>query len=255
VLRDPRTFAVLEQYSTDGIAPHDVSLTADGRHAVIANYGSINLPKHGELPVIVDPCVTVLELASGRLVYRRGVAPDAELRHVAGNRLDRVLGLCVRQAAGADALALVRADERIDEPDPSLEQGIVFRPGAVARFDAGRGDAAPKLSMPADSALARYGQSVIYDGEHDEFLATFASSHTVIAFAGADAAVRRIIRTDRLSLRHPRGVALHPDGEHFIVSGGWQGLYLFRRGTHDVVWDRSLHPVLFEHSHLAVLPA
>lgn len=255
VLRDPRGFAVLEAYSTRGIAPHDVSLTEDGRHAAIANYGSTNLPKNGEAPGIVDPCVTVLELASGRLVYRQSIANDAELRHLAGNRLDRVLALCVRQAVGAEAIALAGQEDRIDEPDPSFDQGIVFRPGPVARFDATRTETPPAIVMPDTPDLARYGQSIVYDPVHDEFLATFASSHTAIAFAGADAAVRRIIRTDRLGLRFPRGIALHSDGAHYAVTGGWQGLYLFRRGSHDVVWERCLHAVFFEHSHLAVMAA
>lgn len=255
VLRDPRSFAVLESHSTHGIAPHDVCLTQDGRHAVIANYGSTNLPKSGEAPVIVDPCVTVLELDSGRLVYRRSVANDAELRHLAGNRLDRVLALCVLQAVGVEAATLAGQDDRIDEPDPSFDQGVVFRPGPVARFDATRPETPARIVMPDAPDLARYGQSIVYDPAQDEFLVTFASSHTVIAFAGADAAVKRIVRTDRLGLRFPRGIALHPDGAHYAVTGGWQGLYLFRRGSHEVAWERCLHPVFFEHSHLAAMEA
>lgn len=70
----------------------------------------------------------------------------------------------------------------------------------------------------------------------------------MIAFDGAKAT----IRTDRLGLRYPRGVALHPDGVHYVVSGSWSDLITFRRADHEVMRPRCYYETFFEHSHLTV---
>jgi len=92
----------------------------------------------------------------------------------------------------------------------------------------------------------------VYDAPHDRMPATVASSHCVLAVSGATGRIERVIRTDRLGLRYPRGLALHPDGEHYVVSGSWRDLALFRRRDHSPVPERSLHTVFFDHSHMTV---
>lgn len=257
VIRDPRTLRVLETYDAQGIAPHEIALTSDGRHVAIANYGSPQRTA-GEAPTgPFEPSLTVLELASGRLVYKRpGPVADAEVRHLAICGQDRIAAICARQRdadAVRDSLAPLSAST--DEQDLSVDEGVAYLPAPIAWFDPLRAERPAAATMPADAGLARQGQSILYDPRHDEVLVTFASSHAVIAFAAVGGAVRRVIRTDRLGLRYPRGIALHPDGEHYVVSGSWQGIYQFRRGTHAVSWERNLHPVLFDHSHLTLMPA
>ena len=70
----------------------------------------------------------------------------------------------------------------------------------------------------------------------------------MIAFDGA----KVTIRTDRLGLRYPRGVALHPDGVHYVVWGSWSDLFTFRRADHEVVRPRRHYETFFEHSYLTI---
>jgi hypothetical protein len=91
-----------------------------------------------------------------------------------------------------------------------------------------------------------------YDPKHDEMIGTFASSHALIVTDAASGRIKRVVATEPWGLRYPRGIALHPDGAHYAVSGGWQGIYLIERGTHRISWERTLHPLLFDHSHMTV---
>jgi hypothetical protein len=254
VVRDAGTLAVLESLDCFGIAPHDVRLTRDGERAAIANYGSVDLPPAGSKPTILEASLTVIELSSGRLVHK-WLAPmkDAELRHVAAHGLDRVAAVAFRMGGEAEERALGAGRDGVFEPDILAEHGRVYLPAPVVMFAADRPGGGAVASMPEDPLLARQGQSVAYDPAHDEMLVTFGTSHTLIAFAAGDGRVKDVLRLDRLGLRYPRGVVLHPDGEHFAVSGGWQGIHLFRRGTHAHVPARALHSVFFDHSHLSVI--
>ncbi len=254
VVRDARDLSVLTSYDSFGIASHDLRLTEDGKHAVIANYGSVDLPPAGSRPAIVEPSLTVLELASGRLIHK-WLAPmkDAELRHVAVHGLNRLTAVMFRMGGEADERALNAGREAVFEPDILAEHGRVYLPAPVVMFGAGRPGGGPAAAMPGDPLLARQGQSIVYDPDYDEMLVTFGTSHTLIAFDASSGGVRKLLRLDRLGLRYPRGVVLHPDGKHFAVSGGWQGIHLFRRGTHEPVPSRALHTVFFDHSHLTVV--
>ncbi len=254
VVRDARTLAVLASHDCFGIAPHDVRLTQDGKYAAIANYGSVDLPLAGSKPTILEASLTVLELASGRLVHK-WVAPmrDAELRHVAAHGLDRVAAVAFRMGGEAEERALSASRDGVFEPDILAEHGRVYLPAPVVMFGADRPGGGAIAAMPEDPLLARQGQSVVYDPVHDEMIVTFGTSHTLIVFGAADGRVRKLLRLDRLGLRYPRGIGLHPDGEHYAVSGGWQGIYLFRRGAHVIARDRTLHPLLFDHSHMTVV--
>ncbi|MBL8705739.1 MAG: DUF1513 domain-containing protein [Rhodospirillales bacterium] len=255
VVRDAVSFKVLASHDVQGMSPHDIALTEDGRYAVVANYGSPpRLPGDASVAQF-EPCITVIELASGRMIDKRASpVGDGELRHLAMAGPQRAAVICARQTTGVAARA---ADDRdsIEEADFSVDEETYYRPAPVVWYDLARRDRPAIAALPDDPSLARQGQSIVYDARHDEVLVAFASAHTVIVFAGLDGAVKRVIRTDRLGLRYPRGVELHPDGQHYVVSGSWQGLYQFRRGTHELDTERCLHPVLFDHSHLTLLPA
>jgi len=99
-VRDPDSLAVLDVWNGHGIAPHDLTLTADGRYLVIANYGSTAWPEGQGTPAPgigygVEPCVTVLDTADGTLVAKLpGTRRIHEVRHVAAHRLDRIVSAC-----------------------------------------------------------------------------------------------------------------------------------------------------------------
>ncbi|HXV23832.1 MAG TPA: DUF1513 domain-containing protein [Alphaproteobacteria bacterium] len=251
-IRDPETLQTLEVFSTHGMSPHDLALFADGKHVAIANYGSF-VANGGWRPLVQEPCLTILELASGRLVEKlRPPDTTAELRHLAASRFDRLAAVLVRRGALEEEEALLTDRSEVYEADASSFDEGVYLPGPLIRFDATVRPVMATLASPRDELLARQAQSMVYDAEADEVIVTFTSSHAVGVFDGARGQVKRMIRTDGLGLRYPRGVALHPDGIHYAVSGSWRDLFLFRRGTHEVDAGRRIHAVLFEHSHLSI---
>jgi len=69
---------------------------------------------------------------------------------------------------------------------------------------------------------------------------------------GGKGDLRQIVLTEPVGLSYPCGVALHPDGLHYVVTGGWRGLYLFRRGDHQLNRDATNHTRFFGHSHIVV---
>ena len=249
-IRDAATLQTLETFSTHGMAPHDLALLADGKHIAIAHYGS-HLPEGAWRPQIVEPCLVILELSSGRLVDKLS-PPDRgyELRHLAAGGLERLAAVLVRRGSREEEATLLAGRSEVYEADSSTRDAGAYLPGPLITFNAERRPAAASLALPPDPLLARQGQSMAYDPLADEMLVTFTSSHAVGVFAGSDGRVKQVFSTEPLGLRYPRGIALHPDGVHYAVSGSWRDLTLFRRGTHAPA--RSIYAVLFEHSHLAI---
>jgi hypothetical protein len=254
-IRDAETLRLVERYDCGGMQPHDLALLPDGSHAVVANYGSF-LPKDSWKPQIIEPCLTVLDLADGKVVEKR-VNTDltAEVRHLAAGGPDRVAAILARRGSLEELELLMSVMVRVYLPDRSADDGGTYLPAPVQRYDLTSPDGGSTLTEPEDPLRARQGQSIVYDPVHDEFIATFASSSTVIAFAGDTGAVRQVIETEPLGVRQPRGLILHPDGRHYAVAGAWDNLLLFERGTHAAAPGRMIFVTLFEHSHIAALPA
>ncbi len=250
-VRDPETLAVLDAFSCAGMSPHEIELMADGRHLAVANYGSYAMPGDWR-PRIVEPSLTILELASGKLVDKR-VSADlgAETTHLAAYSFERVSTVRLRRGDREEERALLADRAEVYEPDASPFDEGAYLPGPVQRYEGAQPGEGP-AALPADPLRARHGQSVVYDPAADEMLATFTSSHAVMVTDGADGRVKRLIETERHGLRYPRGIALHPDGAHYAVSGSWQDILLFRRGTHEPAPERALRATFFDHSHMTV---
>ncbi len=260
-LRDPETFALLEAFDCRGMAPHEIGLTADGRHVAVANYGKTLWPDgtwRDGLLHRVAPSLTVIELASGRLVHEvRNPDPRHEVRHLAAHSLSRVFAISARMESFGEGQKSMRDwEEGVYEADVySGGEEIGYLPSPLLRYELTEGPSRATESFTEDPLFMRYGQSIVYDPAHDEVIATYPTRHAVVVFSGEDGAVRRVLRTDRLGLRQPRGVVLHPDGRHYVVSGWWQGARAFSRGEHAPVSRLDRHEVWFGHSHLAVAAA
>lgn len=255
VVRDADSLAVLDVWDCHGIAPHELTLTADGGHLVVANYGSTAWPADRESPVEgvdygVEPCLTVLDAANGTLVARR-LGPDrkTEVRHVAAYRLDRIVGLQARATSFEDAQRRLRRFEGIYERDSSERDGLGYLPVPFLLADATADGEAPRTLMADDPMRMIRGQSIVADPLHDESIATFTTSNT-IAVVGGDGNLRRLIATDSLGLRWPRGIVLLPDGVHYAVAGDWENIFIFRRGDHALVREACVYTTLFGHSHI-----
>jgi hypothetical protein len=109
--------------------------------------------------------------------------------------------------------------------------------------------------MPSDPLDFRQGQTVAYDPLHDEAIATFASSHTIAVVDAKSFELKRVFRTDGLGLAFPRGIALHPDRRRYVISGSWEGLLYFARGSHELDKAATWNEVFFHHSHITAVSA
>jgi len=254
-IRDNTTLKLLETYDCQAIAPHEVNLTADGKHLVVASYGSTNWPEHEEGPhrYIVEPAISVLELASGKLVDRYvPEAADSEYRHLAAYSLDRIFVLQNAKSSFKDVHELMATRDDVYLPDLLGEDNLGDVPKPVVRADFSSGRDIRQVGSRDARQMVR-AQSITYDPVHDEVIASFTTSNYLLVLAGADGSLKRAIETTTMGLRLPRGIVLHPDGLHYAVGGGWNDIYLFERGSHRLVRERCQYTYNFEHSHITAV--
>ncbi|MHA1571373.1 MAG: DUF1513 domain-containing protein [Alphaproteobacteria bacterium] len=249
-LRDPATLRVVESHSCHGLHPHDLRLLAGGRLVAVANYGSTpNRNRSSVVPEIVEPSITVIDVASGKLLEKITVPPQgAETRHLAATSKD---DLFVIQVAKGEPGAAVTWKQETVERDRLSQRGEVYLPAPLLRIARRNGQALPVAQGDA-AAFMRHGLSILYEPAHDQIIATFPGSHSVLVANAASGKITKVLRTDAMGLRYPCGLALHPDGERYIVTGSFENICLFDRATH--VLDRAAcrYPPLFRHSHIAV---
>lgn len=252
-VRDPKTLKIAETYSTYGIDPHDIRLTADGKYIVAANYGSTVSAKTGKFTIprsVVQASITVVEVSSGKLVDKRITGRGAtELRHLAAGRLDRIFAIQARY--GSDhANARQNAGEDVAyESDISTDPGYNYTAAATLKYDAAR-NRLTKMGDANATRLMRHGLSIRYDDRHDEAIATYPSTHHVMVFDGATGSVSNVLDTRTVGLRYPAGLTFLPDGRHYAVTGHWENMFVFERGTHRLVRELCLYPIFFGHSHI-----
>jgi len=249
-IRDAATLEVVEDFSSHGIAPHEIELLADGRHVAVANYGTINPTQWEAKADHRGGSLTVIELASGRVIDTVPASrAEYEVRHLAAYSLERIAAIQAWQAPFEDLVGELSLGNTFWEADQTVDDWTAeYQPAPVLCRDSRAERTVEMSSSPLDS---RQGQSIIYDSRHDEFLATFTTSHRVLVIDGSSGCLKRVIATDKLGLRHPRGIALVPGGRDYVVSGSWNGLFVFRRGSHRPLPNKSqLDLVFFEHSHL-----
>lgn len=252
-IRDPKTLKVAETYSTHGIEPHDIRLTADGKYIVAANYGSTISAKTGKFTIprgVVQASITVVELSSGRLVDKRVTGrSDTELRHLAAGRLDRIFAIQARYGSDHDDARQLSGENVAYESDITTDPGYNYMSAATLKYDAAR-NRLTKMGDAKSTKLMRHGLSIRYDDRHDEAIATYPTTHHVMVFDGATGAVSNSLDTRTVGLRYPAGVTFLPDGRHYAVTGHWENMFVFERGTHRLVRELCLYPVFFGHSHI-----
>ena len=253
-IRDPETLKIAESYSTHGIDPHDIRLIDDGKYLVAANYGSVVSAKTGRHSVprqVVEASVTVIEVSSGKLVDKHTTnARDIELRHLAAGRLDRIFAIQSRY--GSDRQD---ADQRADDHaaydfDQTTEPGLNYIGAATLKYDATTGRA-KKMGGRKATDLMRHGLSIRYDELYDEAIATYPSSHQLMVFDGETGSLSKRFDTRTVGLRYPSGVTMLPDGVHYAVTGYWENMFVFERGSHRLVRELCLYPLFFGHSHIS----
>ena len=229
-VRDPKTLKIAETYSTHGIDPHDIRLTADGKYIVAANYGSTISAKTGKFTIprgVVQASITVVEVSSGKLVDKRVTGKgEVELRHLAAGRLDRIFAIQARYGSDHDDARQLRGENVAYESDITTDPGYNYMAAATLKYDAAR-NRLTKMGDAKSTKLMRHGLSIRYDERHDEAIATYPTTHHVMVFDGATGAVskqprhahgrpalsrRRDLPARRQALRRHR-----PLGEHVRV--------------------------------------
>lgn len=245
VIRDAVTLAPVGEMPAYGIRPHEIQVTLDGKHFVVANYGSTNAPGSGddapEIPDAVAPGISVIEIQSGKRVAWIDGIDNAEIRHLTGKRLDRIFAVTA-QMAWADSPEAAGL-----EPDPGAEHGFEYLASPPIHIV---GDRVEQL-MTDQVSLTRHGLSVVSDPISDEVLMTFPATHRIAIFDGATGAMKKLIATDAMGLRWPCGAALSPDGSRWYVSGYWTGLLTMRTGSH-LVESVCPTPRWWGHSHTVI---
>lgn len=186
VARDAESLAELGEVPTHGLAPHDCTLRPDGVMVVTNGGGALDDPRD-----LARPCVTWIELATGRLLERLTLAsPSYNAGHLA---LD-----------DGGALALVSAPR--DGLDAATHRGALTlrAPGATART----------VTPPREVADAMLGEtlSVLLDARRDLVVATNPTGG-LVSFWHLDGRCRGALRA-----RAPRGVAASLDGEWLLLS-------------------------------------
>lgn len=254
-IRDNKTLKALELYPCHGIAPHEVQLMQDGKHLAVANYGSTFDPKFEKnRPLLLDPSVTIIELASGKLVETiRPAKPVGEIRHLAAYDRNRIFCLQNIFVPPAEQLRLLASVEEFHLPDMAVKYGMKQTALPMLKADPGTNGHFADLTTANMRSMMR-AQSITYDPVHDEAIATFPGANRVLVFRGKDGVLVREINTEATGgIRLPRGVCLHPDGEHYAIAGDFYDIALFRRGSHERVPDRSIYSTLFGHSHIIAI--
>jgi len=256
-IRDASSYNIIDEISCHGIAPHEITITDDGQFLLIANYGSTRdrgAGKDGQLPEIVEPSLTIIELSSGQLIEKMA-GPDInnEIRHLTAPDLQRIFSIQVQLGSKEQAAQAMSGFGELYERDITADKGRAYLSALPVHMNSAR-DVATELKAVTqmDSFFARHGLSIIYEPRHDEILASFPSSHSLAIFDARDGRLKQLLRTDKMGLRHPCGLALHPDGEHYIVTGYWRNLYVFKRGSHQLNREACQYVSLFGHSHIAV---
>jgi hypothetical protein len=252
-IRDPRTLKIADSYSTHGIDPHDIRLTTDGKYIVAANYGSTVSAKTGAHTVprnVVEASITVVELSSGKLVDKRKTGRGkVELRHLAAGNLDRIFAIQALYGSDREDARIHAEDNVAYEADMTTEPGQNYMSVATLKYDASR-KTIGKMGDRAANRLMRHGLSIRYDERHDQVLASYPTTHQLMIFDGATGAIVERVDTRIFGMRYPCGITLLPDGVHYAVTGHWENLFVFERGSHRLVRELCRYPMFFGHSHI-----
>ena len=255
-LRNPQTLEIEHDFSTFGIAPHEIRLLEDGKHAVMANYGTTIPPGGGTsygLPLhIVEPSVTIVEVESGKLVEKYLGNTKEELRHLCARDRETIFAIQTELQRDDQDARFFKDRKIVHTFDTSNADGTSFAVAPTVRINTRSGRLKP-LGSGANRQKMRHGLSIEYDPDHDEVISTYPSTHTVIVFDADSGAVKQVTDCEPIGLEYPCGIALLPGQNYYVVAGNWRNLYVFERGTHKLMRELSHYPINFGHSHIVAV--
>ena len=199
VVRDADNYAVLDEWSSHGIGPHDIRLLPDGQTLVVANGGILTRPETGRKPLnlaTMTSCLSYVDANTGLLSDEYRVAePKSSIRH-----LD--------VAADGTVAFAIQLQREVTSHDQTVPLAGVHRPGeGLTLFD---------QPIPVIDRLQDYVGSVAIC--NDSRVAGFASPRGNLAvFWNIDDG--RLIGYHRL--RDVCGIAVSPLRRAFVVSNSF----------------------------------
>ncbi len=200
VVRDGDTLAVVNEFPSEGIGPHDIRMLSDDQTLVIANGGILTHPDRPRRKLNLDdmqPNLAYLDRQSGQLLEQHHLSDhQLSIRHLAVTQDDQVIA--VQQYEGSR--------KRL----PPLV--MLHRPGQAIR------------TALADDATQRrmdwYTASVAADSHTSTALVTSPRGNLVTLW---DIDRDRLIRS--FDIRKPYGAALAPNSSHYAISCADGALY------------------------------
>lgn len=208
------------EWSTEGIGPHDLSITDDGRFLIVANGGIATHPDFGRTKLNLDrmePSLVLLDARDGRLVEKHALPPSLSqlsTRHVDTDGTGRIWFACQYEGPRDDCPPLAGS----------------FAPGEDIRF----------LSLPEEvtAALALYVGAVAVNRRENLLGLASPKGGVAVTVDLASGAVR-----DSRPLPEAAGIAPAPTG--FALSA-YDGHFAEKKLS--VAWDQ--HIVALSPSHL-----
>lgn len=185
------------EYPSQGIGPHEIQLTADGKHLVVANGGILTHPETGRAKLNLDsmaPNLALIEAASGRALEGASL-PDnwhqLSIRHI--------------DVSSAGTVAFGLQDQvRTGEPRPMVG---LWRPGSAPVM----------LAEPEGSwhVLKSYVGSVAFDTSARYLAATSPKSGRALFWTAKDGSLAGNIRLSDVC-----GIAATPQPSRFLLTTG-----------------------------------
>jgi hypothetical protein len=249
-IRDRRTLRELASVPSFGFEAHDLRVSADGKHLYVGHYGSffgsgpyqsftqlkIDHVRSQRQAYVVEPkgkiypaCISVVELASGKLLDRLSSVNSGPHCHFA---LD-----------GEGRVYLTYEPSKLEN-----------RPDTMTNPAFAEGDRGPEtLGEFAQHMKAGFGTAIAFDPREREVLIPERWTEVVNHFPESDPDHfrKQDLRASLPSMNQSHGLAFHPDGKHYVVTGSNYVAYV-ERGTHRVVPDLSFPAKLFVHAHTSV---
>ncbi|QGX99485.1 DUF1513 domain-containing protein [Roseovarius faecimaris] len=251
-LRDPRSLKIVGDFSTHGIAPHEIRILSDGSHAAIANYGSTvapgetdyGLPRH-----IVEPSITVVEMESGKLVDKYLGNAREQLRHLCARDRETIFAIQAELIGEGEDRHFFKGQAAAHDADPTNSEGTSYAVAPTVRVNTASGRLV-EVGTAAARTLMRHGLSIEFDEAHEEVIASYPATHTVMVFDAGSGALKHRTECQPIGLQYPCGIALLPGQEFYVVAGYMRNLYVFERGTHRLHRELCHYPLNFGHSHI-----
>lgn len=234
-----RDMKKVDEFSSHGFQAHELAFTPDKKQLIIGHYGSnyfsgpytaLNKPKkEGEKRPFYPGSVVTLDMADKRFVSRASSTVNGPQGHIAASSHGHIFL-------------------------PRLKPLLIARPDSMNHpsFLEGKENKLHGAEFSAKPASYGGATTVVVDEKYQQFLVPYAWEPKLIYGSTLHPRDEKNIPTPPLGdFGKPYGLAMHINGEDFIVSCG-NGFMAFKRGTQEFMKEKSFVLPLGVHSHFCL---